>query len=84
MLDINFEINGRKINKDNVKDSLEAAMIKAVSDQIVQAVGEMRCPDHGEAPKILCTGKEFTDISIEVPSSCCGKLLGMVRGKLSV
>ncbi len=83
MLDIDFEINGNKVDKDNVKDSLDAAMIKGVSDQITQAVGDIQCPDHGETPKILCKGKDFTDLSIEIPSSCCSKLLGLVRGKLS-
>ncbi len=81
MIDIRFEINGRRIEPRNMGDALEAAMLAAVDKGIRQKVGSCRCPVHGQAPKLVGKGRGFDKISFEV-SGCCEKLIEDVKRKL--
>jgi hypothetical protein len=81
VVDISFEINGRKVSTGNVGDALEAAMLQGVSDSIKRSVGSLRCPEHGKSPKIICKGRSVDKLSFEV-SACCQKLTDKVQAKL--
>ena len=52
MIDISFEINGRKVSPRNIGNALEAAVLQSVQESIKKSVGSARCPTHGQAPKI--------------------------------
>jgi hypothetical protein len=80
MIDITFEINGRKVNPKNVGDALEAAVISQVADSIKKTVGSSRCNEHGQRPKIKVKGKNLDNLSFEV-SGCCEALIGEVSAK---
>jgi hypothetical protein len=81
MVDISFEINGRKVSPSGVGDALEAAVLRSISDSIKKSVGSVRCPEHGKSPKIVCKGRSVSNLSFEV-SGCCQKLMDTVRAKL--
>jgi hypothetical protein len=81
MLDISFEINGRKISPNNVGDALEKAVMQSVSDSIKRSVGSLRCSEHGASPKIVCKGRDLSNLSFEV-SGCCQKLMDSVKARL--
>ena len=82
MIDISFEINGRKVNPNNMGDALEAAMLSQVADSIKKSVGSVRCSEHNKAPKIIIKGKNLDNLSFEV-SGCCDTLIEQVSKKLS-
>ena len=82
MIDIQFEINGRRVSPNQIGDALEQAMFKTVSDSIRQKVGQVRCPEHGSAPSIVMRGRDLTSLEATV-SGCCDKLIGAVKAKLS-
>ena len=63
---ITFEINGRKVRPDQMKDALERAMLEQVHDQLVRKVGSIRDPENGAAPKLRVTGRRLDDLKIEV------------------
>ena len=52
MLDISFEINGRKVNPNNMKDALESAILSQVAESVKKSVGNLRCAEHGQSPKL--------------------------------
>lgn len=66
---ITFEINGRKVRPDQMKDALERAMLEQVRDQLVRKVASIRDPETGAAPKLRVTGRRLDDLKIEVEGS---------------
>ncbi|MFQ5469994.1 MAG: hypothetical protein ACE5EH_06745 [Gammaproteobacteria bacterium] len=82
MIDISFEINGRKVSPRNVGDALESAMLQSVQDSISKAVGSARCPEHGQKPKIKAKGRSLDSVTLEV-TGCCDALIEQVNKKLN-
>ena len=80
MLDISFEINGRKVNPNNVKDVLESAILSQVAESIKKSVGNLRCAEHGQSPKIKVKGRNLDNLSFNI-SGCCEDLIEKVRAK---
>lgn len=78
MVDISFKIGGVIVEP---KNALEKALFQGVRGYIKQTVGSVRCPEHGEAPKIVCKGTSLSDSRFEV-SGCCQKFTDIVEKKL--
>ncbi|MES9941694.1 MAG: hypothetical protein ABW104_09555 [Candidatus Thiodiazotropha sp. 6PLUC2] len=78
MIDISFEINGRKVSPRNIGDALESSMLQSVQDSITKAVGSTRCPEHGQKPKINVKGRNLDSLKFEV-SGCCDSLIEAVK-----
>ncbi len=81
MVDISFEIGGVIVKPGNAKNTLEKALLQGVKEYIKHTVGSVRCPDHGEAPEIVCKGLSLSDSHFEV-SECCQKFTDTVEKKL--
>lgn len=81
MIDIHFEIGGRRVNPGNTRDALEAAMFGAVEDGIRKKLGACRCPEHGKTPKLTAKGRSLETIKFEI-SGCCEGIIGEVKRKL--
>jgi hypothetical protein len=80
MIDISFEINGRKINPNRIGDALERAALKSVKEQIVKKIGSIRDPKTGERPKIKIVGRNLDNLSFEVSGS--QELVDLVKKKM--
>ncbi len=81
MVDISFEIGGVIVEFNNAKNALEKALFQGVREYVKHAVGPVRCPEHGEAPQIVCKGSSLSDSHFEV-SGCCQKFADIVQKKL--
>lgn len=81
MIDISYDIGGRKINPNNVKDALESAFFAAVADGIKKKIRSTRCLEHNGSPKIKVKGRSLNDLSMEV-SGCCSSLIEKVKKEL--
>jgi hypothetical protein len=81
MVELSFEINGRKVSRNNMKDALEVAVLENVSAQIKQKVGSIRCSEHHQSPKIKGKGRSLTNLSFEI-SGCCDDIMDKVKSKL--
>lgn len=81
MIDISFEINGRKVNPNSVADAFEKAILVGVTSSIKDSVGSVRCSMHGSSPRITCKGRDLNNLSFEV-SGCCQQLIDTVRTRL--
>lgn len=82
MIDISFELNGRKVSPNNLTDALEAAALNSVKESISKSVGNIRCSEHGEHPKITAKGRNLDSLTIEV-SGCCDSLVEQVKKKFA-
>lgn len=81
MIDISFEINGRKVSPRNIGNALESALLESVQKSITAAVGSVQCPEHGQKPKIKVKGRSLDSLNFEV-SGCCEQLIESVKKKL--
>lgn len=82
MVEVSFEINGRKVQPDQISEALTKAVLTSVAEQIKSKLGSVRCPEHGKFPKIICKGKSIENLGFEV-SGCCEELIDSVKRKLS-
>lgn len=81
MIDISFEINGRKVSPRNAGNAFESAMLQSVQNSISKAVRSARCPEHGLKPRIKVKGRNLESLKFEV-SGCCDSLIEAVKRKL--
>lgn len=81
MIDISFQLNGKKVNPNNIGSALESAMLNSISDSIKKSVNSIRCSNHSQKAKILLKGKSLDNLSIEV-SGCCDEFINKVQNSL--
>lgn len=81
MIEISFEVNGRKVNPNQLFNALERAVVQGVRDKLTSAVGNFRAPKTGEHPRLRVKGCGLDDLSIEVEGS--PELIAEVKRRLS-
>ena len=82
MIEVSFEINGKKVNPDKIGDALEAAALKSIAEQVKDKLRGITCPEHGKSPKVKVKGRNLDSLSFDV-SGCCDKLIERVKEKLA-
>ncbi|MDH3975906.1 MAG: hypothetical protein OEV42_16655 [Deltaproteobacteria bacterium] len=78
-----FQIGGKIINPEEVEDEALLEEINYVVGAILDQMGDLVCPEHKEAPRFLCTGDNFDDISVET-HACCDELIKEVKKRMNV
>jgi hypothetical protein len=81
MFEIQFRIDGHRVEPGQIANEVERAILAQISDSIKKQVGSVRCPDHGKPAAIVATGHTLSDLKLEV-SGCCSKLIEMVQQRL--
>jgi hypothetical protein len=81
MTDISFEINGKKVNPNNIADALKSAMLQEIGESVKKAVGFIRCSKHNQAQKVIVKGQSLDNLSAEV-TGCCNDIIKRVTEKL--
>lgn len=82
MLSLTFEINGKKVDPRNMADALEAAMLGSVQKTVTRRLATVRCPVHGAAPTVVCSGASLGDLSFQV-TGCCQALIDATKEALA-
>jgi hypothetical protein len=77
-----FYIGGEMIDPAGIEDPEQSAAIQNIVESIAQRVGELECAEHGEGPRFVCSGENFSDLTLEV-EGCCQALIEQVKVKLS-
>lgn len=76
-----FEINGEPIDPREIDDPEIASKVQAVVESVSGKVGGLRCPQHSESPRFICSGPDFDNLSLQV-LGCCDRLVELVKGLL--
>lgn len=82
MLTITFEIDGRRVSPDNLKDALERSILAATEDNIRSKLAGLRDPETGEFPVVTIHGRSLDNLSMKVTGS--EKLIAQVKARLGV
>jgi hypothetical protein len=81
MINIHFEINGRRVSPNQTTDALTRAVLDEATTQIKQRVGTIRCAAHGQYAKLIAKGRSAENLNFEV-SGCCQDLITKVEQSL--
>jgi hypothetical protein len=70
-MNIKLKINGHGASTDNVGSSVEDAILAKIKEQLTQKLAGVRCPDHGQSPKLEFEGDSIKNLKIQI-RACCG------------
>ena len=76
MIDVYWEIDGRRVSPNQVGSALEQSIYKQLAESLKQELGSVRCPEHGERPTIIFEGKRGKELSFTI-KGCCEQLVEM-------
>ena len=62
-------------------DSIESAVLKSIQESVKKSVSSLRCPKHGQGPKIEFKGSNLDSLSFEV-RGCCDHLIDETNRKI--
>ena len=82
MIDVKFEIGGRRVDPSNMNDAIEAMLLQGIADEIHKKVSGIRNPDTGERPVVLVRGNDLGSLSMEVTGS--DELVRQVAERLEI
>ena len=82
MIDVSFEIGGRKVRPNQMADALEEAVLANLSESISKSLRSVHCAEHGERPKVKCKGRKLDNLTFEI-SGCCENLIEQAKNRLS-
>ena len=63
-----------------MEDALESLILSQVAESVKESVGNLRCAEHGQSPKIKVKGRNLDNLSFDI-SGCCDDLIEKVRAK---
>ena len=66
MIDIQFEVNGKKVRPSQIKNELERALLDGVRNEVARKLRGVHDPETGERPKVTVKGRSLDDLSFEV------------------
>lgn len=81
MIDVTFEIGGRKVSPNKLGDELQKVILTEVASKVKKALSSLTCPDHHRRPKVTIKGRDINNLSWEV-QGCCQKLIDAAIKKL--
>ena len=69
MIDVSFEINGRKVRPERIASEMEKALLKSIKKDLTEKLRKVRDPKSGERPRITIRGRSIDNLEIEVQGS---------------
>lgn len=66
MLEISFELNGRRIRPDEFGDALEGMVIKQIEERFRTLLGDVRDPQTGEPLRLTLQGSSLDDLEMKI------------------
>lgn len=76
-----FEINGMAVDPGKLKHIVGKTLLNTIQRSVKRRAGQVRCPEHGSAPKIVVTGKSLGNLSWQAPG-CCATMQALLKQTL--
>lgn len=81
MIDIKFELGGKRVDPSRLANVLERAVLEEVSHRIIRALSSVRCPEHGGFPRVTVKGRSIDHLSFEI-AGCCQAVIDAATAEL--
>ena len=69
-MNIKLKINGRDTSPDGLGIAVEDAVLAKVKSQMTEKLKDVRCPEHGQAPKLEFSGDSLKTLKIQMHPCC--------------
>ena len=73
MIDIKITVNGREVSPDRLANVLEKAVAEKVVEHVQQRLGQIRCPQHHQQPRVMASGSSLDRLTFTI-KGCCQEL----------
>lgn len=83
MIEISFEINGKKIDPDDIPEGVQRSVLMKIKELLEEDLGELRCPEHGSAPSVICKGDSLNNLNFRV-WACCENFANYAASQIDV
>jgi hypothetical protein len=70
-MNIKLKINGHGTESDTVGSAVEDAIMAKIKGQLTEKLAAVRCPEHGQSPKLEFEGDSIKNLKIQI-RACCG------------
>lgn len=81
MIDISYEVGGRKVSPSQFSNAIEKAVFTQVTDSVTKALSSVRCPEHGQYPSVVVKGASLDNLQFEI-HGCCEDLISRATQEL--
>ena len=81
MAEISFEIKGKTIEPDGMKDVLDILFLEHLREKIQNCLEPVRCEKHGHEPCVKVKGQDVDSLTFEV-SGCCQDIIRQAQEKI--
>lgn len=66
MLQISFELNGRRVRPADIGDALEEIVVRNIEEKFRALLGDVRDPETGKALRLTFQGSGLKDLSLKI------------------
>ncbi len=78
MIEVSFEIGGRKVIPSQISDALEKAVFKQVTENIKKSLCSVKCSVHGQQPRVTVKGHDLKHLEFLI-RGCCDTLIEQAK-----
>jgi hypothetical protein len=82
MVEITFEIKGKAIDPESMRDVLDILFLKHLREELISHLGSVHCEKHGREPTIKVKGQSLDNLTYEV-SGCCNDFIEKIEEKIN-
>jgi hypothetical protein len=81
-IEIEYEVDGKRY-KDPSKaaGALTASLMQTVGEQVADQLSRVRCPEHGDRPKVRIVSQSTDQIEFQI-HGCCEQLVAAAESQL--
>ena len=73
MIDVKITVNGREVSPDRLGNVLEKAVVEGVIKHVQERLGQVRCPQHHQQPRVRASGSSLDQLKLTI-AGCCQEL----------
>jgi len=81
MVEVSFEINGKKVLPESMRDALDILYLNQVRKELTSRLWSLYCPRHDAEPVVTVKGRDLDTLEYEV-SGCCSDLISEARKRI--
>jgi hypothetical protein len=71
VMNIKLKMNGREVSPDQLGSAVEDEVLAKVKGQMAEKLKNLRCPVHGQSPRLEFEGDSLNNLKIQI-HTCCG------------
>ena len=81
MVQVSFEINGKEVKPDSMKDALDILYLDHVRKEIVNRLMFLQCSIHKQEQRVIVKGQNLDTLAYEI-TGCCTEIINEAQKRI--